>query len=97
VRAHFLLRKKPGFPLQSFLPLCGKKGFPLQSLAHLRASSDFAKQNRDQPLAHPGAIRSNSPELQAVQADPRNCTGNFASIFQQVAARPYRGEDFSLL
>jgi hypothetical protein len=25
--------KKPGFPLQSFLPLCGKKGFPLQSLA----------------------------------------------------------------
>jgi hypothetical protein len=27
-------QKKPGFPLQSFLPLCGKKGFPLQSLAH---------------------------------------------------------------
>jgi hypothetical protein len=24
--------KKPGFPLQSFLPLRGKKGFPLQSL-----------------------------------------------------------------
>jgi hypothetical protein len=28
-----LSRQKPGFPLQSFLPLCGKKGFPLQSLA----------------------------------------------------------------
>ncbi|MDR1316492.1 MAG: hypothetical protein LBK13_06420 [Spirochaetales bacterium] len=26
-------RRKPGFPLQSFLPLRGKKGFPLQSLA----------------------------------------------------------------
>jgi hypothetical protein len=34
--AHFFARrraKKPGFPLQSFLPLRGKKGFPLQSLA----------------------------------------------------------------
>jgi hypothetical protein len=26
-----LAEKKPGFPLQSFLPPCGKKGFPLQS------------------------------------------------------------------
>jgi hypothetical protein len=25
--------KKPGYPLQSFLPLRGKKGFPLLSLA----------------------------------------------------------------
>jgi hypothetical protein len=29
--AHFLLRKKPGFPLQSFC--LRQKGFPLQSLA----------------------------------------------------------------
>jgi hypothetical protein len=33
--------KKPGFPLQSFLPLRGKKGFPLQSLA--RAVSGFSR------------------------------------------------------
>jgi hypothetical protein len=26
-------RQKPGYPLQSFLPPCGKKGFPLLSLA----------------------------------------------------------------
>jgi hypothetical protein len=29
-------RRKPGFPLQSFLPPCGKKGFPLQSRLHGR-------------------------------------------------------------
>jgi hypothetical protein len=27
------VRRKPGFPLQSFVPLCGTKVFPLQSLA----------------------------------------------------------------
>jgi hypothetical protein len=28
---------QPGFPLQFFLPRCGKKGFPLQSGLHGRA------------------------------------------------------------
>jgi hypothetical protein len=53
---------KPGYPLQSFLPRCGKKGFPLLSLAHGRQAVLFhqhgasptaclygLKANRDQP------------------------------------------------
>jgi hypothetical protein len=46
--AHFLRqsRKKPGYPFQSFLPLCGKKGFPLLSLARAPAGfSHFAQQH----------------------------------------------------
>jgi hypothetical protein len=34
-----LRRKKPGYPLQPFLPLRGKKGFPLLSLARAPAAN----------------------------------------------------------
>jgi hypothetical protein len=37
-----LLCKKPGFPLQSFLPQRGKKVFPLQSLARSVKRAFFA-------------------------------------------------------
>jgi hypothetical protein len=38
LRRKFPNRKKPGYPLQSFLPLRGKKGFPLLSLARAPAA-----------------------------------------------------------
>jgi hypothetical protein len=47
----------PGFPLQSFLPLCGKKGFPLQSRLHGRAAI-LLMQNRDQPSRPTGWLRN---------------------------------------
>jgi hypothetical protein len=57
-RAHFLLRKKPGFPLQSFLSRCDKKGFPLQSLAPHGLSVNLNLLTVGcmgcQPLARPG-------------------------------------------
>jgi hypothetical protein len=33
--------KKPGYPLQSFLPRSGKKGFPLLSLARASAAKNM--------------------------------------------------------
>jgi hypothetical protein len=55
-RAHFLLRKKPGFPLQ-FLGCANAHpaGFPLQSHCAPRAGHDFARQNRCSPM-HPGLV-----------------------------------------
>jgi hypothetical protein len=45
--AHFLRhsRKKPGYPLQSFLPQSGKKGFPLLSLARPSGEQEGIKSN----------------------------------------------------
>jgi hypothetical protein len=46
-RANFRARRKPGFPLQSFLPQRGKKVFPLQSLAR---SVRWLYARKEQPL-----------------------------------------------
>jgi hypothetical protein len=67
--AHFLRhsRKKPGFPLQSFLPLCGKKGFPLLSRLHGRAAilQVFFKRNGLPPVrpAVPAQNAGNMPGI----------------------------------
>jgi hypothetical protein len=42
----FSKRRKPGFPLQSFLPQGGKKVFPLQSLARLQIGAFFRRIRR---------------------------------------------------
>jgi hypothetical protein len=39
----FARPKKPGYPLQSFLPLRGKKGFPLLSFARAQRLSKAVK------------------------------------------------------
>jgi hypothetical protein len=43
---------KPGFPLQSFLPLRGKKGFPLQSLAHAQRLTNAIQAAHEEKIHH---------------------------------------------
>jgi hypothetical protein len=45
-----LRHKKPGYPLQSFLPLRGKKGFPLLSLARAPAATPEFPRDRINPI-----------------------------------------------
>jgi hypothetical protein len=84
--------QKPGFPLQ-FLRSADAllAGFPLQSLAPLRANSDFASQNRNQPLGPTGwlfaALTAHSHSLRVfiILKPPL-----YSSFFSFSLTRPFR-------
>jgi hypothetical protein len=68
LRRKFINRKKPGYPLQSFLPLRGKKGFPLLSLAPhgLTVAVKAEPQNRSAILRLTDAIHLRYAQLHAI-------------------------------
>jgi hypothetical protein len=69
--------KKPGFPLQSFLPLRGKKGFPLQS--HCAGQPSLYASSGSGTLVY-------AKHIQVRTLSARNCQRQFRDLFLKLQA-----------